>query len=62
MDEEELRGARRRREVVRVTKYFCQLAVRKYGYTGANVARFLGVKTSLVNRYAGSGDLLEFRR
>jgi len=61
MDEEDLRGARRAREVVRVTRLFCQLAVRKYGHTGAAVARFLGVTTSLVNRYAASGDLLELR-
>jgi len=26
----------------------------KYGYPGASVARFLGVTTSLVNRYAAS--------
>ena len=61
MDEEDLRGARRAREVVRVTRLFCQLAVRKYGHTGSAVARFLGVTTSLVNRYAASDDLLELR-
>ena len=61
MDEEDLRGARRARGVVRVTRLFCQLAVRKYGHTGAAVARFLGVTTSLVNRYAASDDLLELR-
>src|SRR4030066_295966 len=61
MDEEDLRGARRAREVVKVTRLFCQLAVRKYGHTGAAVARFLGVTTSLVNRYAASDDLLELR-
>ena len=58
IDEGALRKVRRGREVVRVTKVFCQLAVRKYGHTGASVARFLGVTTSLVNRYAASGDLL----
>ena len=61
MDEEDLRGARKARGVVRVTRLFCQLAVRKYGHTGAAVARFLGVTTSLVNRYAASDDLLELR-
>jgi hypothetical protein len=61
-DEEELRKVRRAREIVRVTKLFCQLAVRKYGHTGASVARFLGVTTSLVNRYASSGDFLELGR
>ena len=61
MDEEELTAARRTREVVRVTKLFCQLTLRKFGHTGASVARFLGVTTSLVNRYAASDDLLELR-
>jgi putative transposase len=58
MKEEVLRAPRRRREVVGVVKFFCQLAVRRYGYTGASVARFLGFTTSLVNRYAASEDLL----
>ena len=62
MEEEEARSLRRTREVVRVTKLFCQLAVRKFGYTGASVARFLGVTTSLVNRYAASGDFVESKR
>jgi predicted transcriptional regulator len=35
-------------------KVFCQVAVKRLGYTGASVARFLGVTTSLVNRYASS--------
>jgi hypothetical protein len=35
-----------------------QLAVRKFGHTGASVARFLGVTTSLINRYAAPGELL----
>jgi putative transposase len=62
LDEEELRKVRRAREIVRVIKLFCQLAVRKYGHTGASVARFLGVTTSLVNRYAAPADFLELRR
>ena len=59
LDERSLRTVRRAREIVRVIKLFCQLAVRKYGHTGASVARFLGVTTSLVNRYAVSGDSFE---
>ncbi len=59
LDERSLRMVRRSREIVRVIKLFCQLAVRKYGHTGASVARFLGVTTSLVNRYAASGDSFE---
>ena len=45
MNEEELRMVRRTREIVRVTKLFCQVAVRRYGYPGASVARFLEVTT-----------------
>ncbi len=52
LDEKELKGVRRRRKVSAAIKLFCQLAVRKYGHTGASVARFLGVTTSLANRYA----------
>jgi hypothetical protein len=62
LDEEELSKVTRTREVVRVIKVFCQPAVRKYGHTGASVARFLGVATSLVNRYVASGGLLKFGR
>ncbi|MDI6754473.1 MAG: hypothetical protein QME78_08780 [Thermodesulfobacteriota bacterium] len=47
-----------RRLVVRVRKMFCREAVKKYGYSGARVARFLGVTTSLGNRYASSEKLI----
>ena len=56
LDEEELKRVRRRREVSTAIKGFCQLAVKKYGHTGASIARFLGVTTSLVNRYASEFD------
>jgi putative transposase len=56
LDEEELKGVRRRREVTAAIKLFCQVAVRQHGYTGASVARMLGVTTSLVNRYATTGS------
>ena len=56
LDEEELKKVRRRREVSAAIKVISQLAVKKYGYTGASVARFLGVTTSLVNRYAASSS------
>jgi hypothetical protein len=62
MDEEEVRLVRRTRAVVRVIKLSCQLAVKKFGYPGASAARFLGVTTSLVNRYATSDDLLKLKR
>ena len=64
LDEEELKKVRRRREISAAIKVICQLAVKKYGHTGASVARFLGVTTSLVNRYAASnsGDSHELTR
>jgi hypothetical protein len=48
--EQELRSGIRKREVGRARRLFCQLAVGKMGYPGAEVARFLGVTTSAVNR------------
>ena len=50
----ELRSGIRKRAVVRVRRIFCQLAIGKMGYSGAEVARFLGVTTSSVNRMAVS--------
>jgi hypothetical protein len=43
-------------------RVFCQVAVRAMGYSGAEVARFLGVTTSSVNRLAVSEQLPEVRR
>jgi len=33
------------------------VAVKRLGYSGASVARYLGVTTSLVNRYASSDEM-----
>jgi chromosomal replication initiation ATPase DnaA len=52
LEEEEMMGRSRREAVVRGRKILCQVAVRKLGYTGASVARFLGMTTSSVNRMA----------
>jgi len=38
-------------------KVFSQVAVKRWGYSGAAVARFLGVTTSLVNQYASSEEV-----
>jgi len=56
IEETELRSGTRKREVVRARRLFCQLAIRKMGYPGAEVARFLGVTTSSVNRQAVSQE------
>ena len=50
----ELRSGSRKREVVKARRLFCQVAVGKMGYSGAEVARFLGVTTSAVKRLAAS--------
>ena len=55
--EEDLPSGSRRREVIEARKLFCQLAVRKMGYSGAEVARFLGVTTSAVNKAANSEEV-----
>jgi predicted transcriptional regulator len=51
-----------KRDVVRAKRVFCQLAVKEIGYSGAEVARFLGVTTSAVNRSANSEEIPEVNR
>ncbi len=60
--EDELRSGSRRKGVVRARRMFCQVAVKRMGYSGAAVARFLGVTTSSVNRLAISEELPESKR
>ena len=59
LEEGEVKGRSRREAVVRGRKVFCQVAVRKLGYTGASVARFLGMTTSSVNRMARLEEMTE---
>ena len=60
--ERELRSGSRRPDVVKARRVFCQVAVQGMGYSGAGVARFLGVTTSSVNRLAVSEELPEVKR
>jgi len=62
VDELELRSGLRKRSVVKSRKVFCQIAVKKMGYSGADVARFLGINTSAVNRLAVSDELPEIEK
>jgi REP element-mobilizing transposase RayT len=62
LGELELRSGRRQRKVSRGRRLFCQLAVGKMGYPGAEVARFLGVTTSAVIRAAYSEELPELQK
>jgi REP element-mobilizing transposase RayT len=62
VDEAGLRSGLRKREAVRSRRIFCQIAVKKMGYSGADVARFLGINTSAVNRLAVSDELPEVEK
>jgi len=62
VDEAELRSGLRKGEVVKSRRIFCQIAVKKMGYSGADVARFLGITTSAVNRLAVSDELPEVEK
>jgi hypothetical protein len=55
----ELCSGNRKRNVVKSRKIFCQISVKKMGYCGADVARFLGITTSAVNRLASSTEIPE---
>jgi putative transposase len=57
VEKEELLTGSKKKRVVKCRKIFCQIAVKKMGYSGADVARFLGVTTSAVNRLAVSEKL-----
>jgi hypothetical protein len=41
---------------------FCQLAIGEMGYPGAEVAHFLGVMTSSINRLAISSETADFKK
>jgi len=62
IDKAALRSGLRKRQVVKSRRIFCQIAVKKMGYSGADVARFLGINTSAVNRLAVSDELPEVEK
>jgi uncharacterized protein YijF (DUF1287 family) len=57
-----LRSGSRTRKVSKARRLFCQLAVGKMGYPGAEVARFLGVTTSAVVRASKTKELEEVQK
>ena len=59
VSEGELRSGSRVKKVTRARGLFCGLSVKGMGYAGAEVARFLGVTTSAVNRAARLEPRLE---
>jgi hypothetical protein len=62
VDKAELRSGLRKKTVVKVRRMLCQIAVKRMGYSGADVARFLGITTSAVNRLAVSDQLPEIEK
>jgi hypothetical protein len=62
IEESELRSGMRKERVVKGRRIFCQLAVGKMGYPGAEVARFLGVTTSAVNRLVASEEVSDLKK
>jgi predicted transcriptional regulator len=61
-DEAEFRSGLRKRKMVKSRRIFSQIAVKKMGYSGADVARFLGITTSAVNRLAVSDEVPEVEK
>ena len=59
IEKEKLLNRSKKKGVVKCRRIFCQIAVNKMGYSGADVARFLGVTTSAVNRLAVSEKLMD---
>jgi len=62
VEKEELLSGSKKKGIVKCRKIFCQIAVKKMGYSGADVARFLGVTTSAVNRLAVSEKFPEIEK
>jgi hypothetical protein len=52
-----VRSGSRASKAVKTRRLFCQLAVKKWGYSGAEVARYLGTTTSSVNRLANAPEM-----
>jgi REP element-mobilizing transposase RayT len=61
VEERALRGGSSSAKTVRARRLFCQLAVKKMNYYGAEVARYLGMTTSSVNRNANAEELSEIK-
>jgi hypothetical protein len=56
---EELRSGSRRRVALEAREEFSQMAVKGFGYSGAEVARYLGVTGSCVTRIVAERQLTE---
>jgi len=52
----ELRSGSRRRQAVEARRVLSWLAMRELGYSGADVARYLGVTNSCITRFLSLGE------
>jgi len=57
-----IRTGIRKRAVVKARKLISQIAVRRFGYAGAEVARYLNISTAAVNRLVGQEELPDIER
>jgi hypothetical protein len=57
--QEELRSGSRRQIVLKAREEFAQMAVKGLGYSGAEVARYMGVTGSCVTRIVAEQQLSE---
>ena len=55
-DQVELRSGSRRHETVEARRVLSWLAVKEFGYSGAEVARYLGVTNSCVTRAVSTAN------
>ena len=62
IEKEELLSGSKKKEIVKCRKIICQMAVKKMGYSGADIARYLGVTTSAVNRLTVSEELSDIEK
>jgi len=51
----ELRSGSRRHKIVKARQIVSWIEIRELGYCGAELARYLGVTTSCVNRFISTG-------
>jgi hypothetical protein len=59
---EEVISGGRRHVITEARNDISQLAVKRLGYSGAEVARHLGVTTSCVNRHVAAGEMSDVAR
>jgi len=62
VDEAELGSGLRKRGTVKACRIFCQVAAKKMGYSGVDVACFLGINIPAGNRLAVSDELLDVEK